>query len=154
MNKALQLIEKAIQKDSLNANAYVNKANILCNLAKYAEAIKAINQSLSIKNVPEVKLMKGFMFDKMNRIDSAQAIYYEILDDYEKVLRDGNNVKVELDRAILYFYLNKPGIATQKFKEVENKYPNDITVIGMKEFLDSFDKNKFLENMCVGLAAD
>ncbi|HEY0356660.1 MAG TPA: tetratricopeptide repeat protein, partial [Flavisolibacter sp.] len=59
MNKALQLIEKAIQKDSLNANAYVNKANILCNLAKYAEAIKAINQSLSIKNVPEVKLMKG-----------------------------------------------------------------------------------------------
>ncbi len=148
MNKALQFIEKSIQEDSLDANAFAIKGSILCNLANYTEAINALNKSLYLHNIPEVKLMKGLIFDKMNQFDSSQQIYNEILNHYEKILEVGNNVKIEVDRALLYFYLNKPDIAKQMYNELKVKYPNEISVVGMKEFVDTFDKEEFLKDFC------
>ena len=148
MNKALKLIEKFIQEDSLNANAFAIKGSVFCNLANYTEAINALNKSLYLHNIPEVKLMKGMIFDKMNQVDSAQVIYNQILNDYEMILKDGNNIKIELDRAMLYFYLNKPEVANRLYNELRVKYPHEISVIGMKGFVGTFDKEEFLKSFC------
>lgn len=149
--KAIQFIEEAIKKDSLYYASYSNKAMLLCNLGNYTDALENLDRAISLNpKLQELKELKGFMLEKIGKFNDSKEIFQNAIKYYDgKIKSDSANVKFQINRAFLLFFLHNPNIAIQEFNKIKERHPNNILVKNMEQTFVSFNKERFLNSMCI-----
>jgi len=76
IDQKLAAIEKELEKDLDNSEAWAAKAEILCSLQMYETAIRCCDKSLAINPHNELTwATKGNALDKLGRHDEADAAF-------------------------------------------------------------------------------
>jgi len=150
IKKALVILDSAINLDTTYDFAYQNKANYLCKLKEYDSAIKTLDKVILLhKNTEVVLSLQGFMLEKIGKEKDALAKYQAAFTEYEQLIKEfPNKVEYQVNQAfLLEFLINKE--ATQKrFAEILKKYPDDKNVNSIISFLNTIDKNHYIDSIC------
>lgn len=149
--KAIDILNQAIQKDTSYYMAYSNKASLLCSIGDISEAIITLDQIIKINNdLLEIKTLKGYMLEKLGNKNQAIQIYKDVLYQYDlKLNTDKSNVKLMLNRAFLYFFINDDNKAITEYNRISKLYPNNMEVEYLRSVFNSFNKTEFLDSICI-----
>ncbi len=147
--KAISIFREAIQLYPKSPLSYVNEAQIWCKLKEYGKAIEVLNYYLAKESGdPQLVLFKGFIFERIKEIDSANTCYKQVLISYEDSLAHMNsNIKILLDRAFIYFFIRDEKSALKEFDRIENRYPASKRVVIAKSTFETFKREEWISNM-------
>lgn len=149
LEKSIKIFEQAIKLDNSVAIFYSNESEILCDLGKFQEAIKVLDRYLYNFQVNfTMELFKGYIFEKIGNIDSANAYYSEVMKHYDQQIEvNPNNIPILTSRAFLFFFTKGVKEAKTEFNRIAKKFPNDPTVKFLREEFDSFDRKTYIDEM-------
>ena len=149
---AILLTERAIQLDSTNLIAHINRVNWLCKSKKYAEAFKEIEILDKIEpGNSETIFLYGLLAEKLNKDEIAHKKYKESLQLSNRRLMslDSDDKMYQKARvnwaSNLYFSDEVEG--KKEFKEInseysENKIVLDFLSLSRDELLTKFIQNR------------
>lgn len=148
LNKALDLVNQAIEYDSSYALAYSNKATVLCRLGHYNEAIASLEQASALKpNYAEVIQAQGFIYEKLGQIDYASDKYQEAIIAFDNRLKkDPKNVQFMTGKAFLLLFTEGKDFALAEINKIIDQYPDNNTALIMKETISLFNREEFIAN--------
>ena len=146
-DSALIYLEDAIREDSQYVLAYTNKSQVLRKIGNLKASLEPLEMARTIdRDLAEVIMAQGFTLEKMGDMELAMQKYREALVAFEKRLHDRpNDIKVQLDIAFLYIFLEDQNKAVD---EVENLIIEKPDMDDLKEFeryVKEFDRKKFIE---------
>jgi len=147
---AIFFIDQSFSFDSTLYNAYVTKCQALCLLEKYSEAINALDIiETFLPNYAEGYSMKGFIYEKIGKLDSANICYKNSIKAYNnnlKTLKGSGKKGAMINKAIIESFLNYE-IGLSQINALLEEYPNDPEVIFMKKiWFDDFNRKEFINN--------
>ncbi len=146
-DSALIYLNEALQVDSLYITAYTNKAQVLRNKGQLKESIDVLEKVESIKpGFVEVIMGQGLVYEKMGNMSQAHKKYNEALEAYKARLEDNPDpVKVKLDIAFLYIFLEDKHRGMNELEFLKDEYPDDQQIIAMEGYLKGFNKEEFIK---------
>ena len=149
IQKAINLLEKAIKLDNACYMCYSNQAQMFCDLKMYDKAINVLNRYLiHFPDKFNFEELKGFIFERMGNIDSANIIYNKAIEEYNtKIKLDSSNISLKINRAVLYFFTEGDDRAKREYEKIIAEYPNDPMVNNMREIFSSFDRKTYINNL-------
>jgi tetratricopeptide (TPR) repeat protein len=150
LDKAVLLLDKAINIDSSYYLAYNNKANILCFLGRDDEAINLLDRLLRKRNdLIESKAIKAYILEKNGYEEKAREIYAEMAAEYGKrAIVDSNNIQLLLSKAFHYFFTEGNERALKEYALLEQKFPDNSQVKAMRDVFYSFVRKDFIGSVC------
>ncbi len=139
LHKALDFINKSIEHDSLNINAYNLKTTILLRLGKYNDAILTLNKLLRIKkSFAEGYTLLGLTYEKIKSMDSANIAFNKAKEIYltkpSNDLRNFNLITLE------YLITKNKSEALKKLEEYN--ITNDELKKSLELELEELEKNR------------
>lgn len=145
---ALKYLDRAIGLNDTNKTAYHNKFNILSSLGRYTEALTILQYLVShSKQNGESYLIKGLIFEKMGKIDSAQNNYKLAIESYDQRIKIKPEINILIKRAILLNLTIGNQASINAINEVIKTYPkNKQAQFAKDEIIMNFDRKKFIED--------
>jgi tetratricopeptide (TPR) repeat protein len=123
---ALELLNKAKEKDETYFLPYYNSGFVYKQLEDYEKAIDEYNIALS-KNIPlsyivTVNLNIGYSYELLHDIENANLYYNNVLEILNKIIEDQEDGKIrynnKLSRAMVYLLLNRTEEYNSELKEL------------------------------------
>ncbi len=156
LRNAIVLLDSAIAIDPFVSSNYINKSHAQQILGLYPEAIKTLD--IIIKIAPylgELYSEKGFIYEKMGKLDSANISYKNAIDQLNKRISNSNEntkkseeIKLNalMEKAFLESLLNfKKGLS--QINSLIKKYPdNQDLKLFKKVWFDDFNRKEFIDN--------
>ncbi|MGD9992550.1 MAG: tetratricopeptide repeat protein [Salinivirgaceae bacterium] len=146
MKKALTYLDEAIELDSLNMSARVNKKNIFVALSEYQSVITVLKgiQLIDTANYYNY-MLEGFAYIKLDSIDEADFAFKKALSIFDKVVQEPLTEEQQLKKILLITILDgeEEGII---------QLDNAIAKAGSKKLrmfkniIEDFDINYFIDN--------
>ncbi len=147
LNKALDDIHEAIQKDSNFYNAYLNKAALLRHLGKYEESVAALQELLNRKSYPEAIFVLGITYEKLGNLQLANEKYKEAFSEFNKRLKTpAATVRDESNQQFLLIFIEGKEKALKKINEEIKKNPGNTELLINKSIIEEFNRQEFIEN--------
>lgn len=147
LEKALLLLNKAIQMDKKNDAAYSNMVEVLCTLDRYRDALSVLKKRSELKkDFAEGYSFQGFIYEKLEMKDSAEFFYIKALKTYDERLKERDDINDEVNRAFLLFFTEGEKKALSQIYIVMQKYPDNSYVNRMRYVFENFDKEEFINN--------
>jgi len=145
--KALKYLNKAIKVDSLYQLLYSNKVDVLKNLGRYEEAIKTLNNAARvISGYAEAYAVQAFLYEKMDKLDSANFMYSQALKANQKRIgEEPKNINHQINLAFLLLFTEGKTEALYEIEDIIEK-TNDEQAIEFKAFIKSFNRDQFIVN--------
>ncbi|NVO03147.1 MAG: hypothetical protein HXX09_10660 [Bacteroidetes bacterium] len=153
IKESIKEIDKSIWLYRRNYISYANKAELLCCLKKYNEAIITMKQIFDFKSdYPEGLIYIGFIYDKLNLPDSANIYYTKALVIHEKRISDGNSDKIllkssKVDKAFDVFLLDGKSALEKELKILHREYSNDPVVANLDSIVKNFNRMSYVNNV-------
>lgn len=119
LDEALALLDRAVKEDPAYHWAYVNKAVVLVEQKKYAEAAACYRRLTALRpRAAEYYLGQAFCLQRLGRSDEARERLRYALSAYNLRL-DAQPFEARLNRAMVLFLLGYDGFAEQDLRELE-----------------------------------
>jgi hypothetical protein len=119
LQMALYLLDESISLDTTYLSAYQTKINFLNHAREYAKALDVCNLVFSRnleKDRPECFLIRGMLYDKLNRHEQAADDYKTGISVCEEKLENApDDFKILSDRALLFLLLEGKERGLQEF---------------------------------------
>jgi tetratricopeptide (TPR) repeat protein len=150
IKESINQIDQAIWLYRRNYIFYASKAQLLCYLKKYHEAISTLKQIEKFKDdYAEGYEFEGLIYDKLNLLDSANSCYQKALQANEQRIKDHSNdfekTKFNrINRAFDIMLLKGKDNAQKELLKLYSDYPNDINVAMFDSTLRTFDKRVYI----------
>ena len=148
LDSALIFLDSAQQLDSRSLVIFSNKTSVLNQLGRHEESLETHKKFILGGVYPaEVAVGTGFMYEKLNKKDSALQYYKQGLELYKNRLKDKkkSEKQIKADIAFVYLLLEKPEKVNKIISELKDNYPDDEETQANIEMLESFDKEAFLK---------
>lgn len=146
LEKALHLLDKAININSRNDVAFTNKVKILTMLERFPEALDVIKILIESKdNYAEGYSYSGFIYEKIGNNDSSQIMYHKAIHAYDIRISNYGKLNDEINRAFLFFFISSHKDARDQLAKIINKYPNDKSLKNIEYSFDHFNREQFIE---------
>jgi tetratricopeptide (TPR) repeat protein len=147
LNKALNDVNTAIQRDSNFYNAYLNKASILRSLGQYEESIKPLLELLRRKKYPEGIFVLGITYEKLGDIGLATEKYKEAFTEYTKRLdTPAATAQDEMNQQFLLIFIEGKEKALNQINEKLKKEPDNTELLTNKSIIEEFDRKEFISS--------
>lgn len=147
LNKALNDVNTAIQRDSNFYNAYINKAAVLRSLGRYEASIESLQKLLKRKKYPEAIFILGITYEKLGNIALANEKYKEAFAEYDKRLTTpAAIVQDEINQQLLLVFIEGKEKVLKQINEKLKKYPNNTELLTNKSIIEEFDRKEFISD--------
>jgi tetratricopeptide (TPR) repeat protein len=153
IKESIKQIDKAIWLYSRDYIFYASKADLLCQLKKYHEAIEAYDQIFKFKpDYAEGYDSQGFIYDKLGLTDSANHCYKRAKAEQEKRISENSTdpEKVKMIRiSIAYdiWLLNGQEKGHNELMKLRSEYPNDLYVAGLDSTLRKYNRQTYVHEL-------
>lgn len=148
-NVAKGYLEKSIQLDSNFYMAYANLATLLIKQEKRDSAIQVLQTIIDKKPYQAEGLsMQGFIYDRLEKFDSADLKYRQALEAYDnRIEAYEDNVNARVNKVFLIMLLLGQETGFREVEAVLEKYPDDSFALMMKdEIIPYFSREEFLSS--------
>lgn len=144
-NRALCFLDLAIDADSLYQLAYSNKVDVLRKLGRHKDAIKLLERLTEIfDEYAEAYASRGFLYEKIGKIDSASMMYSMALELYNKrIIEEPENINNRINLAFILLFTNSKKDALFEIQEVIEG-TNSQEAADFKLVIESFDRSEFI----------
>jgi Tfp pilus assembly protein PilF len=145
---AMNLLNKAIEEDSLYYSAYLNRAKAYSLLNQYDKSFRDYRVIERIKpDMAETYTLQGFLYEKLGKNDLANQKYYEAIRVYDKLINNADKIDDRINRAFILSLVNKEKGDSEIEKLIE-EYPNDTNLLFWKEKLfEDFDREEYINSL-------
>ncbi len=145
LNRALNDVNTAIQRDSDFYNAYLNKAAILRRSLKYEESIETIQKLLKREKYPEALFVLGITYEKLGNLQLATDKYKEALTAYSKRLKTpAATIQDEINQQFLLVFIEGKENVIKQINEKLRKNPENTELLTNKSIIEEFDRKDFI----------
>jgi tetratricopeptide (TPR) repeat protein len=146
LEDALFYYRRAMKLNDSNEAAQTNIVTVLCILGRYREALSDLERSTERKeNFAEGYSYRGFIYENLNNLDSAQIMYNEAIRAYNERLKRRDNINDEINRAFLLFFVKGQQAAFEEIDYIIEKYPNNNYAQNMKFVFENFNRKEFIK---------
>ncbi|MDD2529550.1 MAG: hypothetical protein PHT26_16055 [Lentimicrobiaceae bacterium] len=147
LEKALALLDEAMNVNSRNDVALANKVKLLTMLGRFSEALDGLEILIESKaNYAEGYAYSGFIYEKIGKNDSSQIMYHKAILAYDNRISNYGKLNDEINRAFLFFFVSSPEIARNQLTKIITKYPNDKSLKNIEYSFENFNREKFIED--------
>lgn len=153
IKESIKKIDKAIWLYRRNYLFYASKAELLCQLKKYHEAIKSFDQIFKFKpDYAEGYDFQGFIYDKIGLTNSANNCYMMAKVAQENRISKYNTDKEKIKNArigiaIDIWLLFGQEQGQKELSKLRSEYPDDINVAVFDSTLRKYDRPAFVNDM-------
>lgn len=152
LKNAILLLDSAIVIDK-NNEKYINKRiRIKCYLGYYNDALSDISCQIKLNNSGGNHIVKGFIYDKAGKVDSALYEYknaiciYNLKINSEKINSD-EFINLKLKKILTLCLLGDYKKANKEIDELYQENPSNQNVIfARKNIVRNFNKNNFIDD--------
>ena len=147
--KALEMMDKAIELDGDYILFYANKATILIKLERYNEAIESLGKISNIdSNYVESISLQGFIYEKLGENDNAYKKYQEAIDVYNyQLTQNPKNIEIKVNKIFIKMFLEGKEFAQLDIDSLSNAHPENESIDFMKETIKYFDRKNYIQNL-------
>jgi len=147
--KALEMMDKAIELDGDYILFYANKATILIKLERYNEAIESLGKISNIdSNYVESISLQGFIYEKLGENDNAYKKYQEAIDVYNyQLTQNPKNIEIKVNKIFIKMFLEGKEFAQLVIDSLSNAHPENESIDFMKETIKYFDRKNYIQNL-------
>ena len=147
LRSGLRELDSAIYLDPSYFVAYSNKVNFLIKLNRRQEAVSVLIFLINKKyNIAESLMTEGFLYEHLN--DNSQAIeHYKLAaKDYnDRLSKDSSIISNQLNLVFCELMIdNNKQNALTKITLLENRFPQNKSVSDMRELIDSFNRQDYI----------
>jgi tetratricopeptide (TPR) repeat protein len=145
--KALTYLNKAIKVDSLYQLAYSNKIDVLKSIGRLEDAIRTLELASKIfYGYAESYSVRGFLYEKLGKKDSAIIMYDLALKSYQnRVLEDPENINHQINVAFILLFTDGQTEALNEIEGIIQK-TSDKQAVDFRSVIKSFERDKFITN--------
>jgi tetratricopeptide (TPR) repeat protein len=144
--QALDLATEAVGDDPQYLRAHNLRAVALTRLGRFEDAAAAAEAVLALEsNLPEVELMLGMLYEKLQRADKSQAHYAKAVELYA-VLPDGSPEEM-LKRATALYLAQGIGPSVDALNDIIEQYPNFHQAQWVKQRIVKSDREFLLNHI-------
>jgi tetratricopeptide (TPR) repeat protein len=145
--KALTYLNKAIKVDSLYQLAYSNKIDVLKSIGRLEDAIRTLELASKIfYGYAESYSVRGFLYEKLGKKDSAVIMYDLALKSYQnRVLEDPENINHQINVAFILLFTDGQTEALNEIEGIIQK-TSDKQAVDFRSVIKSFERDKFITN--------
>lgn len=147
IEKAIALLDEAININPRNDVALTNKVKLLTMLGRFPEALDGLERLIESKdNYAEGYAYSGFIYEKIGNNDSSQIMYHKAIRAYDNRISNYGKLNDEINRAFVFFFVSSPEIARNQLTKIITKYPNDKSLKNIEYSFENFNREKFIED--------
>ena len=119
-------INKALICDPKSPTANLLKIEILFKKKSYDSVLLVLNNFQKYHNGPDIKFIKGEVYERLNMLDSAKVMYIKAKTGYEELLKvEPDNSAFILAYLEVILHVEGKDKAIEKAKEYKKRYPHN-----------------------------
>ncbi len=144
LSEALEQLNKAINCDSLNSDAYQKKISVLILLNRHQESLKCFDKvfELSKGNNAQVLVTKALVYEELGKTDSSKVTFKHAFDIYNRRLEQhpADSLTVICEKIFLISVVEGKDRAFKIFEPYLSMYPHDPTIKLYEIIFKDFDR--------------
>jgi Flp pilus assembly protein TadD len=146
-DSAMYFLKSGIKRNRAFIPLYANQAKIQVRLGLLEEAIKTLDTAIAIKpDFAEAFMGQGFIYEKMEHLDSAQSKYDKVVKIYlARLDAEEDNVGLQSNLAFAYFFAEDRSRAIDEIQNFILASPDDEMLKLTEKNIQNIDRKAFIE---------
>lgn len=146
LNIGIELLNKAIELDDTNVNAFFCKFNIETAMQNWKEALPCINKIIQI-SAPNVDnfMYQGSVYEMLNKPDSSVIAFKNALLLFDKERNSAGNDQILVSRAVIIAFIYGREEAIKELSSSEMMINDEYLKTARDQIFSTFSKRAYIE---------